>query len=79
MKTTVAGGRPMNLAPVVIDEITVLGSRCGPFAEAITALAGRQVDVTGLISRRIKPEAAESLFGDGIGPGVMKVVIGFDR
>ncbi len=39
MKTTVAEAQPVNLAPLVIDEINVLGSRCGPFSEAISALA----------------------------------------
>ena len=43
-----AGG--VNLAPLVIDEITVVGSRCGPFPVAIAALARREVDVSALIS-----------------------------
>ncbi len=33
LKSTVAAGKPLNLAPLVIDEITVIGSRCGPFRE----------------------------------------------
>src|SRR5438876_277369 len=32
LKTTCAEARPLNLAPVVIDEVTIVGSRCGPFA-----------------------------------------------
>jgi threonine dehydrogenase-like Zn-dependent dehydrogenase len=39
LKTTCAGDAPMNLAPVVIDELTVVGSRCGPFGPAIATLA----------------------------------------
>jgi threonine dehydrogenase-like Zn-dependent dehydrogenase len=56
LKSTFAGGKPLNLAPVVIDEVTVVGSRCGPFKEAIRALAAKQVDVASLITRRMKIE-----------------------
>jgi len=80
LKTTVAAGKPLNLAPVVIDEITLLGSRCGPFHEAMTLLAQKAVDVTSLISRRMKLEAAEALFAPGQLPSdVMKVILTFDR
>src|SRR5947207_3828711 len=42
LKSTFAAGKPLNLAPIVIDEISVIGSRCGPFREAIRALAEQQ-------------------------------------
>lgn len=50
LKSTFATAGGMNLAPLVIDEITVVGSRCGPFPEAIAALARGDVDVSALIS-----------------------------
>jgi len=53
LKSTYAGDAPLNLAPVVVNEILVLGSRCGPFPEAIQALARREVDVESMISRRL--------------------------
>ena len=56
LKSTVAEGKPLNLAPVVVDEITVIGSRCGPFREALRALAEQSVDVLSLISKRVKIE-----------------------
>jgi threonine dehydrogenase-like Zn-dependent dehydrogenase len=74
LKTTVEKSRPMNLAQVVIDEVTVLGSRCGPFAEAIGALARREVDVHPLISRRVKLEQLEGLFGVGKAEGFKTIV-----
>ncbi|MCP4379238.1 MAG: alcohol dehydrogenase catalytic domain-containing protein [bacterium] len=52
LKSTFATEGGMNLAPVVIDEITVVGSRCGPFAPAIEALDSGAVEVTDLISHR---------------------------
>ena len=49
LKTTVAGTQQISLAPLVIDEITVVGSRCGPFPPAIQALAEGRIDVDSLI------------------------------
>ena len=51
LKSTIAATSGMNLAPLVINEITVVGSRCGPFSEALRALSSRQVDVDALVSR----------------------------
>ena len=74
LKTTVEKSIPINLAPVVIDEVTILGSRCGPFADAIGALARREVDVLPLISRRVKLEQAEGLFGVGRAEGLKTLI-----
>lgn len=52
LKTTVAGEQTLALAPIVIDEIRVIGSRCGPFADAIEGLASGRVHVKPLISAR---------------------------
>jgi threonine dehydrogenase-like Zn-dependent dehydrogenase len=52
LKTTVAGTQTMALAPIVIDEVTIVGSRCGPFATALEALEAGRVDVRQLISER---------------------------
>jgi len=52
LKSTFASDGGMNLAPVVIDEISVIGSRCGPFAPAIGALDSGEIEVTDLISCR---------------------------
>lgn len=49
LKTTVAGKPSLSLAPIVIDEITVVGSRCGPFPPALAALRDQSVDVVSLI------------------------------
>jgi threonine dehydrogenase-like Zn-dependent dehydrogenase len=50
LKSTYAGRTELDLARLVIDEIDLRGSRCGPFAPALRALARRQVDVLPLIS-----------------------------
>ena len=51
LKSTVAGDHQVSLAPLVINEINVIGSRCGPFADALDALASRRVSVTSLIEK----------------------------
>lgn len=54
LKTTVAQQSGVDLAPLVIHEIELIGSRCGPFPEALRLLAESKVDVTSLITRRLK-------------------------
>lgn len=75
LKSTVADPAPLDLAPLVINEITVVGSRCGSFAPAVRALENGSVDVRSLIAlRRPLRDAAEAL-RDAARPGVLKVVI----
>lgn len=62
LKTTVAGTPPLSLAPVVIDEITVIGSRCGPFVPALKALEEQKVDVDSLIDATYPLDDAISAF-----------------
>lgn len=50
LKSTIAASKEFNLAPIVIDEITVLGSRCGQFAPALRMLESKRIDVKPLIS-----------------------------
>ena len=52
LKTTVAGTQTLAWAPFVIDEVTLVGSRCGPFDRALTALERGEVSVKPLISER---------------------------
>jgi threonine dehydrogenase-like Zn-dependent dehydrogenase len=75
LKSTVAGGKPLNLAPLVIDEITVIGSRCGPFREAIRALAEKEIDVVSLINRRMKLDQGVEAMALAARPGVLKVLL----
>ncbi len=56
LKTTVAGDQTLAWAPFVIDELTLVGSRCGPFDRAIAALDRGEVDVRPLIQERLPLE-----------------------
>jgi threonine dehydrogenase-like Zn-dependent dehydrogenase len=53
LKSTVAGRHDLDLAPLVIDEIQVVGSRCGPFAPALASLAAGDIDVSPLVAARV--------------------------
>jgi threonine dehydrogenase-like Zn-dependent dehydrogenase len=75
LKSTVAGPTTLDLASVVINEVTVVGSRCGSFAPALRALAANSVDVLSLISaRRPLTQAAEAL-QLAARPGTLKVLL----
>jgi threonine dehydrogenase-like Zn-dependent dehydrogenase len=45
---------PLDLSPLVVNEIELIGSRCGPFPDALAALTANKIDVLSLISRRLK-------------------------
>jgi len=75
LKTTAERAEPLDLAPLVVDEITLVGSRCGPFAPALVALAGGRVAVEPLVAERYPLEdGARALERAGSG-GVLKVLI----
>ena len=75
LKTTSGRVPELDLAPVVIDEIRLLGSRCGPFEPAIAALAQGEILVEPMIDACFPlAEAAEAL-RVAARPGVLKVLI----
>jgi len=51
LKSTYHGNLEINAAPIVIDEISIVGSRCGPFAAAIRVLEKGLIDVQSLIDK----------------------------
>jgi 2-desacetyl-2-hydroxyethyl bacteriochlorophyllide A dehydrogenase len=75
LKSTHATGAPLNLAPLVVNEITVVGSRCGPFADAIAALATGRVEVDAMISRRFPLDRALEALQAAHEPGAIKVLL----
>jgi threonine dehydrogenase-like Zn-dependent dehydrogenase len=78
LKSTVAtrpGEPPLNLAPLVIDEVTVVGSRCGPFGPAVRALAESRVVVAPLVSAEYGLGEGEAAFARAAVPGTLKVLL----
>ncbi|SIO59661.1 Threonine dehydrogenase [Singulisphaera sp. GP187] len=78
LKTTVAGTYTLDLAGIVINEVRVIGSRCGPFPKAIAALVNRQVDVRPLIGAEFPLDEAEAAFRAASEKGARKILIHVD-
>jgi threonine dehydrogenase-like Zn-dependent dehydrogenase len=75
LKSTVAAREPLDLAPLVIHEISVVGSRCGPFPPALEALQAGRIDVDSLVSERIPLAHAPLALEHAARPGALKVLI----
>lgn len=86
LKSTFAGDAHLNLTKLVVGEITVVGSRCGPFAPALrlleaaavagdTSLAGATIRVRPLIEAEYDLSAALAAFDHAAQPGVRKVLL----
>jgi len=75
LKSTFHGVAPVETWPIVVKEITVVGSRCGPFAKAITLLRTGKVDPTPLISRTYALKAAAEAILYAQESRVMKVLL----
>ncbi len=75
MKSTYAGALTLDASSVVVDEITLIGSRCGPFAPALRMLEGHEVGVDGMIDARFPLTDALAAFEQAQRPGTLKVVL----
>lgn len=75
LKSTFHGTSQLALAPVVVDEITIVGSRCGPFTPAIAALHAGTIDPTPLVDRTFALQDAAAAIAHAQQPGVLKVLI----
>ena len=75
LKSTYAGEITLNLSPFVVDEITVIGSRCGPFAPALRLLERGDVDPTALIAARFPLSRGVEAMAAAAERGVMKVLL----
>jgi threonine dehydrogenase-like Zn-dependent dehydrogenase len=75
LKSTVADKIPLDVAPIVINEITLVGSRCGRFAPAIQALAEGSVDVGSLVSAHVPLSKADEALRLAASHGVLKVLV----
>jgi alcohol dehydrogenase len=73
MKTTVAGEHALDLAPLVIDEIKLVGNRCGPFEPALRLLKSGFINPEPLIEKIIKPGDAVAVI-EGGAPGLKYLV-----
>jgi alcohol dehydrogenase len=75
LKSTFHGAQEMTLAPFVIDEITLVGSRCGPFDPALHLLECRLIEVESLVDAEFPIEQGLEAFARAVTPGTLKVQI----
>lgn len=76
MKSTYADKLTLDASAVVVHELTLIGSRCGPFPKALALLAAGQVDVLPLVSARYPLDRALDAFEHAQRPGTLKVLLG---
>lgn len=75
LKSTYHGSTSLELSQVVVNEVTIVGSRCGRFGPAIDLLAGGQVDLSPLISARFPLDEGLAAFETAAAPGNLKVIL----
>lgn len=75
LKSTVATAHALSLAPLVINEITVIGSRCGRFPPALQALAHQRVAVAPLIDRIYPLTEGLAAVAHASRPGTLKILL----
>ena len=75
LKSTFHGAAPVETWPMVVKEITVIGSRCGPFDKAIALLRSGKVDPRPLITQTFPLAEAPAAIRFAQQPGVMKVLL----
>jgi threonine dehydrogenase-like Zn-dependent dehydrogenase len=75
LKSTFHGGQEMVMAPIVIDELTIIGTRCGPFEPALRVLERRLIDVDSLLDAEYPIARAVEAFMRAMRPGTLKVQI----
>jgi alcohol dehydrogenase len=63
------------MASIVVNELTLIGSRCGRFEPALALLRSRKVDVTDMISEIMPLAEAKRAFARAAEPGVLKVLL----
>jgi alcohol dehydrogenase len=73
LKSTFHGAQQIGWAPLVVDEITIVGSRCGPFGPALRLLEQQLIDVDALLEAEYPLERGLQAFEHAKAPGTLKV------
>jgi threonine dehydrogenase-like Zn-dependent dehydrogenase len=75
LKSTFHGATPVETWPIVVKELTVIGSRCGPFNKALRLLRETKVDPTPLVTRTFPLSEAPAAIAYAQEKDVMKVLL----
>jgi threonine dehydrogenase-like Zn-dependent dehydrogenase len=69
----------LHLAPIVVDEVTLVGSRCGPFGTAIEALRTKRIEVASLVHDVYRLTDAAQAVEAAAQPGATKILLAVDE
>ncbi len=75
LKSTVHGEVPVDTAPVIVNEITLVGSRCGRFEPALALLERGAIDVMSMVSEQMPLAEAPAGFARAAEQGILKVLL----
>jgi len=75
LKSTIASKKNLDLTPAVVNEITLVGSRCGPFRPAIDALATKKISVDGMIESEYTLDEFKEAFEHAKKSSTLKIVL----
>jgi threonine dehydrogenase-like Zn-dependent dehydrogenase len=75
LKSTVHGTVPIDTAPIIVNEVTLVGSRCGRFEPALKLLAAGRINVADMIDERIPLANAPAAFDRASAKGVLKILL----
>lgn len=75
MKTTCKDVGGIDMTPIVVNEISLIGSRCGPFDLALDALARREIDTAGMVTRKMSLSAGVDVLTVAAQPDQIKVLL----
>ena len=75
LKSTFHGATPVDAARIVVEELHVIGSRCGRFAPALELISRGAVSVTPLVSETLSLDRASDAMQRAQAPGVLKVLL----
>ncbi len=79
MKSTIHGEVSIDTAPVIVNEVTLVGSRCGRFEPAIAILRSGKANVNDMISATFPLCEAATAFAEAAKPGILKVLLRNDQ
>ena len=75
LKSTYKGNMEVNLSSIVVEELHLVGSRCGPFAPALRLMEAKKIDPTILIDSAFSMDKALEAYERAATRGVLKVLI----
>jgi alcohol dehydrogenase len=75
MKSTVHGLVAIDTAPAIVNEVTLVGSRCGRFEPAVKMLASGKVRVCEMIAAEYPLDRAAEAFAAAAKKGTLKVLL----